>query len=242
MALIRWQGGWDIHGDQQDGKANEVFFDFAKVWKPKIRICGGDLFDFRPLRKGASEDERHESLKDDFKAGSDWFNRFKPTVFLRGNHDERLWELAETGKGAVGDFAQEGVEKIKRMVDFHKCQMLPYHKMLGVYMLGNKAALHGFHSGINAARQTALIYGDSLFGHVHAVETATIPGLRRRVARSVGCLCLLDLPYASRTPSTLRQGHGFPYGLLDDRTGETQTFQAEPINGKWMLPTEFTNL
>ena len=50
--------GFDVHGDQQDKKACEVFFKFAKDWKPEIRVMGGDLFDFRPLRKKASEDER----------------------------------------------------------------------------------------------------------------------------------------------------------------------------------------
>ena len=65
MSFVRFQAGFDIHGDMQDPAVNEVFFKFAEIWKPKIRICGGDLFDLRPLRKGASEDERRESIRDD---------------------------------------------------------------------------------------------------------------------------------------------------------------------------------
>lgn len=234
--------GSDIHGDQQDEKANKVFFEFAKSWKPRVRILGGDLFDFRPLRKGASEDERQESLQADLEAGKAWFNRFKPTVFLRGNHDERLWELAERANGVVGDYAAKGVAEIEAMVKRHKCKMLPYHKRHGIYHLGDIGFMHGFFPGINSTRQTALIYGNTVIGHVHSIDVSSIAGLNRRVCRSAGCLCLLDLPYAARIPSTLRQDHGFQYGLHDTATGENQVFQAQQIGGKWILPTEFTKL
>lgn len=242
MSLDRFMAGFDIHGDMQDHAANKVFFEFAEIWKPKIRICGGDLWDMRPLRKGASDDEKRESMRDDLKAGKQWFNRFKPTHFLRGNHDERIYELAATGKGVASDYAQEGVEEIEAMVEHHKCQMLPYHKRNGVLRLGHLKILHGFAGGVYAARQHALVYGSCLFGHVHTIDEHAIAGLDRRVARACGALCRLDMDYNARQMNTLKQAHGFVYGVVNSKTGKYHVYQAEEIDGKWMLPSEFIEL
>ena len=55
----RFIAGFDVHGDKQNKAACEVFFRFMKDWKPEIRVMGGDLFDFLPLRRKASEEECH---------------------------------------------------------------------------------------------------------------------------------------------------------------------------------------
>ena len=232
----------DIHGDQQHGPANEVLFKFIDLWKPQIRICAGDLWDLRPLRGKASDDEKRESLREDFTAGVKWFNRFKPHHFIRGNHDERLWELAERDDGVRSDYAQELIGRVDAMLAHHKCSVLPYHKRDGVLRIGSLKVLHGFAAGVYASRATALIYGSCLFGHVHTIDEHAIPGLERRVARSIGCLCRLDLEYADRMPTTLRHAHGFAYGVLDSRTGRYHVWQAESVDGKWLLPSDLVTL
>lgn len=239
MTYRRFQVGFDLHGDQQDEKAVEVFFKFAEIWKPDIRVCGGDLFDLRPLRKGASEDEKRESIRADINAGKKWLERFKATHYLRGNHCERLWDLARNGVGLTADLAHDGTGEVQSLLDSLDCKMLPYDKRLGVLRLGHLKIIHGFACGIYAARQTALVYGSTLFGHVHTIDEHSIPGLERRVARACGCLCLLSMDYNSRQPNTLRQAHGFPYGVVDTETGNYHIWQAEEVDGKWMLPTDF---
>ncbi len=234
--------GADIHGDMQDKEANRVFFEFAKIWKPEIRICNGDLFDFRPLRKGCSEDERRQSVREDLNAGKRWFNKFKPTHFTLGNHDFRMWDLAENGSGVAADYAQEGVSEIKAMAAAHKCRIYPYHNRDGVIRIGSLKVLHGFFCGVYAARQHALVYGSCLIGHVHRIDEHSIPGLERRVARCIGALCRLDLQYNSRMPNALAQANGFAYGLINRSTGRYVVFQAECIDGKWVLPSDFTEL
>lgn len=230
--------GCDIHGDKQSKSANRVFFDFIDDFKPDIRICAGDVWDFAPLRNGASEHDRSQSMLKDYEAGKEWMQRFNPDFFIRGNHDERLWELALNGKGIVADYAQKGVLEIESMIKKMKCRMLPYHKRDGVLRLGSLKILHGFHCGVYAARQTALVYGSCLFGHVHTVDEHSIPGLERRVGRSIGCLCSTDLDYSSRQPNTLRQSNGFAYGVLSEKTGAYHVWQAEDIGGKWILPSD----
>lgn len=242
MSWKRFIGGWDIHGDQQDPAANDVFFQFCDIWKPHIRICGGDLWDMRPLRKGASREEQEESLKGDIAAGLAWFKRFRPHYFLRGNHDERLWEFRDTAKGLAQDAAADGCRDIEAAVNRINCKMLPYHVRDGVLRIGHAKFLHGFFTGIYSARQHAATFGSCMFGHVHYIDEHSIPGLERRVGRAVGALCLLNMKYLERKPGSLKHAHGFPYGIIDDQTGDYFTWQAEEINGAWMLPSDICQI
>lgn len=242
MPWTRFLGGFDIHGDKQDAAANKVFFKFAEIWKPQIRICGGDLFDLRPLRRGASADEMMESLEKDWEAGTAWLERFKPQFFLHGNHDWRLYNLAERGHGIAGDWAQSKVGKLEDLAKRLRCRMLPYHNRDGILRLGDTNVYHGFFSGVNAVRQSANTYRKSFFGHTHTIDVARVPGLDRAVAQGVGSLCLKDLQYNNRHPASLRQANGFPYGLVNEKTGDTRIFQAEEIGGKWVLPTDTVEL
>ena len=140
------------------------------------------------------------------------------------------------------DYADQCVGEITRELDRMKCRSLPYHKRDGVLKLGHLKIIHGFACGIYAARQTALVYGSTLFGHVHTIDEHSIPGLDRRVARACGCLCTLDMDYSARQPNTLRQANGWAYGVIDDRTGNYHVWQAEGINGKFITPTDLVCL
>lgn len=234
--------GTDIHGDKQDPEANRVFFEFSKLWKPEIRICGGDLWDFRPLRKKASREEQAEDMKPDYASGVAWFEKFRPTHYLRGNHCERLWELVDSNLGLERSFAQDGVAEITRLTRKMGCAMLPYHKRDGVLQIGHLKVLHGFFIGTHAAKETATVFGSCLFGHGHSIESHPVPGLERRMARQVGCLCKLDMPYNARHVRTLRHAHGFAYGIINKTDGNYHVWQAEEVGGVWALPSDIVTL
>ncbi len=238
----RFIAAFDVHGDKQDKQANEAFFKFTAQWKPHIRIFGGDLWDFRPLRSKANDEEKRESMKVDFEAGMDWLKRFKPDYFVRGNHDERLWDLKEADNGVRSDYAALGILEIEKETKSMGCRMLPYHKRDGLLRIGHLKVLHGFACGIYAARNTALVYGSCLFGHVHDITEHSIPGLERRVARSCACLCDLDMPYAARTPNTLRQANGWAYGVINQRSGDYFCWQAEKVGKSFMIPSDIIEL
>ena len=243
MSLERFTAAFDLHGDMQDAATVKAFFEFDKSWKPSIRIFGGDLIDLRALRKGASQEERAESMRSDVDAGRSFLKQWKPKYYLRGNHCERLWETAQTAKdGVVADYARLGCESFETLCATHRIKMLPYHKRDGILKLGHLKILHGFHGGVYASRQTALIYGSSLFGHIHCIDEHAIPGLERRVARACGCLCRLDMDYNARSPNTLRQAHGWAYGVINSKTGAFNVWQAEEIDGKWIMPTGLKEL
>jgi len=229
----------DVHGDQQDKAANEVLFSFMKDWNPTIRIFAGDLWDFRPLRKKCSDEEKRESMEDDYIAGVTWLEKFKPTRFLRGNHDERLWKLIEENRGVLSDYAYKATREIEELLRRMECPMLPWDARYGILRLGHLKVLHGFYHGQAATKMTAITYGSTLFGHIHAIDEHAINGLERRVSRSIGCLCNLDMDYEAHSPSKLRKAHGFAYGLLCRATGKYHLVQAEDIDGHWLIPTDF---
>ena len=236
----------DLHGDMADPDAVVKLFSFMEVWKPEVVIFGGDLVDLRPLRKGASSEEKSESMRADIGAGNVFIDRFfrfgKVRVFHLGNHDARLDESAHSNDGALADLADAGVRDRQHRMGKLKAITLPYDKRSGIYQRGHLRTLHGFACGAFAARQTAAVYGASIFGHVHASEAFSIPGLERRVARSSGCLCRLDMPYSARTPSSLRQCNGWVFGVINKKTGIYHCWSAENTDGLWVVPSDIVEL
>lgn len=241
MSWEKFIAAFDVHGDMQHGPSVEAFFKFAAIWKPKHRIMGGDLWDFRPLRAGANEDERRESLRSDLNAGKDFFNRLKPQVLILGNHDDRLWKLAANGTGVARDYAQEGVSEINRMISVHKSLILPYEKSV-VYRLGDLNIFHGMIAGSGAARRNALIYRSCLFGHTHSDDQASVEGLDSPVGYGAGCLCVLKMGYNAKHVATLRQANGFAYGVVNTKSGKTHVWKAKEIDGQWLIPSDVVKL
>jgi hypothetical protein len=239
MKPRRWIAIFDSHGDKIHEPTARVVQEFMRVWKPTIRIHGGDAWDFRWLRKGAVEGELRELINDDMAAGMELMRWFKPTHFLRGNHDERLWDclLPNRDDGKIRALASLLIDEIAGCLP-RNCRMYPYDKRTGVMELGHLRVIHGYHSGITAAKQAAQIYGSVLMGHVHSVDQAPVPNLECVIGRACGCLCELDLGYNRAQANTLKHAHGFAYGLLH-ADGTYHVWQASPINGLWVMPTEF---
>ena len=237
--MKRFVAVFDNHGDMVDAKALAAFREFVKHWKPEVRIHGGDCFDLRALRKGASKDEEFEDLAPDIEAGLDFLSWYKPTHFLRGNHDERLWDAASGKNPIAARFAALTIEEV--MDALGGAKMYPYCKRNGVMRLGHLKVIHGYHSGVTAARQAAQVYGSVLLGHVHTVDQYSIPGVERRIGRSCGCLVKLDMPYNRAQANTLRQSHGWGYGFIYP-SGDYQYFQAECVNHSWTFPTEVMSI
>ena len=130
------------------------------------------------------------SLEEDWEAGCDFISRYfaggKEKWFLRGNHDERLWLLAGSAKGLARDYAQDGIRRVAQLMHKHGAKVKPYDSAAGVLDVGKLRVLHGYHVGVTACRQHANVYGNCLFGHVHSIESASVPNLVQSEARSIG--------------------------------------------------------
>jgi hypothetical protein len=239
----RWIAVFDNHGDMVDEQAAKEMFGFLKWWRPTIRIHGGDCFDFRPLRRKATEEELREGKALDVLMGIDFIQKYKPTHFLRGNHDERLWDLVDPQKNTHAGKRETAItiaDDIHQALKDVKCQKIfPYDKRKGVCDIGKLRILHGYVTGMQAAKKMTEVYGACLFGHIHQLQQYTVPSLERKIGRCCGCLCRLDMDYNRGQINTLQQEHGFAYGTIDEGSGVYRFYQAHPVEGSWRFPTEW---
>ena len=240
--LTKWIYASDLHGDMQQGDVVNELYEFTEKFNPDIKIFGGDLFDFRAIRRGASATERADSMALDVELGLEFLNNWKPNVFLRGNHDERLWDTAKyADDGLIRDHAQDGVRSITTKCKLIKCKMLPYNVNEGVYKLGKLSFIHGFHAGIYATKKHAEVYADqggaTIHGHTHSIQQQSIARSGGASGYGVGCLCRLDMSYNRHFTGRLMHGHGWAYGFATKE--DYQVFQARKMGKKWLYATAF---
>jgi hypothetical protein len=210
----------DLHGDRQDKRAVRLFRTFIEDFKPKVRGFGGDIWDFRALRSGASKEEKMHSMAADFESGMEFLEWYRPTFVTLGNHDQRLFDLVQKDglekTGPLVDHAKNLIEEFEKLARKLGTVVLPYSKRLGVYRESGLRFTHGF-DGNNAAKM-ARTYGNVLFGHGHRIERMPAPARdaldRPAIARMVGALCLLDMDYNRGQIRALEQEHGWAYGAL----------------------------
>ncbi len=232
--MARWIAITDTHGDMCEPGVLSVVRDFCKVWKPTVRLHLGDLWDFRWLRRGASDEEKAEAVSADFEAGIELVDWYKPTVFLWGNHDYRLVRLLDSTSGSCRHLAGQWLDRIG--VVLAGVEQRPYGKRKGIYRYGDYTFVHGYARGMGAARKHALTYGNVMFGDLHTVDLVPVEGPERRVGHCIGCCCRLEMDYNAGHINTLRQCHGFAYG--EEHDGRLTVWQAKEVDGRWILPTE----
>ena len=234
----------DLHGDVQDHDSVDVFLEYVDIYKPNVRIFGGDLFDFRNIRRGAGPAEKQDSMSADVEAGLEFLAKYKPQVLLLGNHDKRLWDTAEYHThGIVQDAAKQGVRDILRRCRSIKCKVIPYDASSGFYDLGKVRFIHGFHAGIMATKKHAEVYsppgGIVLHGHTHAIQYNSIAKANGGAGMGVGCLAQTDMSYNKHMSGRIMHENGFAYGYVDGK--EWQVFQAKK-GKKWHLAKELITL
>jgi hypothetical protein len=232
-----WMHATDLHGDKQDQRAVRAFKKHADLIQPDLRIFGGDIWDFRAWRKGADDREKRERVRRDFDAGMEFLRWYEPTHITLGNHDVRLWDQVQND-GPLADYAEDLIAEFTVLMKKLGTVVLPYDKRRGILRIGRMKFAHGFFNGVNAARQMAQAFGSVMFGHGHAIDVASSPSDDRRAARMVGCLCQLDFQYNRAHVATLRQSHGWGYGVLFDN-GDFHASQAELIHGKVVVAEGF---
>ena len=233
----------DIHGNEQDAGAVAAALKFSTAFKPDIRVIAGDLWDFAAIRKGASEEDRSQSMWTDFEAGKkfadDFYTESSANHLLLGNHDIRVWDMFDSTDGVKRDLADVMIGDIKLLARKHDAILYPYDSREGVLKIGHLKVVHGFHTGVSACALHARIYGNVVFGHIHSIESYQVPGLDQREARSIGCLCKLNQKYIDRKTAKLRWSHGWAYGWLFS-DGTYQINQARSIDGNYYATREIT--
>lgn len=231
----------DTHGDKRNARAVSLFKTFVDEYKPELRLHLGDWLNAEAFRNGAAEHERRVSLKSDYTEAFRFFEWYKPTHLLDGNHDDRLPLYAKHSPGPLADYVTDILAQTDTLLGKFGTVHLPYDKRKGVLKIGQLKALHGFFAGVSAPQQHARAFGSSVFGHTHRFSAVSVPGAHsggRSVARGIGCLCDLDMEYNSRHVDTLSQAQGWAYGVMDER-GRYWLNNAEIIDGKVAVSDNF---
>lgn len=229
----------DSHGDLVDEKAVKVLKAFMSDWKPKWRVHLGDVWDFRALRKKAEAEERAEGISHDYACGWQFLDWFKPTHLLLGNHDHRLWRVAEeTCSGVLADFAGRLANEAEDELRKRKILFRPYR--VGEYLqlpMGGPKLIHGFRATMYPAKAHFENWGECICGHVHKPDCHTARHIDGGKSFTVGCMGDIDkMRYADMTPAKLAWRNSFLYGAHNTKTGAWEAWEVVENEGQWVTP------
>lgn len=219
--LIKFVAVGDNHGDMIDKDVAKEFYSFLKKFNPDEVIHLGDCFDFRSIRRGAGRKEEDESLVADVKAGKDFISRIEPTVFLYGNHEDRLSQIiGSSSNGMMRDYCIDLDNDIKNTLKRHGANKIyEYHADLGVHKLGKVKFVHGYTCGTRAVEEHAIHYaepsGAVIMGHLHSIQQVNAKKHGGAVGFSGGCVCQKKaMDYAKNRLATSKWGSGWTYGFV----------------------------
>lgn len=227
----------DNHGDEIDPVCEDAFYRFIDKFKPDVRIHAGDLFNLAALRSKASEKDKTVPVGSDIEAGKRFFKRYfsagSKKVFLRGNHDERLWDMLEEKDARLRELAERGTKEIEAMCTKYGVEMLPYDVDDGVWDYGHLRVIHGYAAGKNAGTRHAQAYGNCIYGHTHTQDVTPVEDHNGpSVALGIGCLLNIKQSYARANLGRLRHQNGWVYGLIFE-DGTYQIFQTKRVGDKF---------
>lgn len=229
----------DNHGSLVSTEAVAKLTRFLDEWKPQIRIHLGDVWDFSPLRNGASQEEKADGISDDFIAGIEFLDLFKPNLLTLGNHDDRIYQKAHhCGDGILRETCAEVVRKAEEQFRKRRITFAPYK--VGAYLKmpeGGPKLIHGFRSTLYPAKAHHDNWGSCLHGHCHKPDSHVARHIDGGQSFSVGCMADLDqLTYSDRQPAKLGHRNGWLYGIINTKTGDWNAWQVVKENGSWISP------
>ena len=234
----------DTHGDLVCKDSLAALQKHIKIFKPKHRICLGDNFDFRALRAGIrnTESDAYDDLVSFLTLGYMMIDKLKPTVYLMGNHEHRLYRAAEDhSNGLIRQYAKDGIDKLEGHLRKSGCKVLPYNYDKGVHVINSVAFVHGYTANQNSVKQHAEIYspkgGATVMGHLHRIES--VSAIRHGGAKgySGGCLCdIKRMGYASHRTATRRWDNGWLFGIIGKKG--FKIWQVEKVSGHWIMPSK----
>jgi hypothetical protein len=233
----------DTHGDMACQESLAALYAYCADFKPDIRIAGGDHFDMRSLRKGAMNDtEGSESLTEDVESGIEFLRKFRPTYYLKGNHEYRLSAMARGHPtGFVRDYCADLEARIDR--EARKAgvkRILPYHGKRGLLRVGPISAHHGIGSnltklGMHYAEEGGLF----MCGHGHTGHQVNLPKHGGGAAYMSPCLCRIDdMEYAANYLGTARWNNGFIAGWYSGR--DWKAWIIHRIGDRWLWQSDLT--
>jgi hypothetical protein len=237
--IIKFVSVGDNHGDMVDEKSAIELFKFCDKFQPDEIVHLGDGYDLRSIRRGAMGKEADESLVKDVLKGHWFIKRLKPTVYLYGNHEDRLEQiLSNTQNGILHDYISDLDADIKSNLRDNGCKKIyPYHAEYGVHRIGPIAYVHGYTCGVRAVEEHAIHYADRhgavIMGHIHSIQQTNARKFGGAVGFSGGCLCKKQaMGYSKNRLATSKWGTGWTYGYIQGKNWKV--WQAHKVGDKFI--------
>jgi len=195
------------------------------------RIHLGDFVDMEAFMGGGKGEG--EPLSPDIEAGLDFLEAGKFNVVLGGNHEDRLWKLANHSNEIVAECATLLKAKIEQTCKSMKAEFVPYTGVFQEYRFGTVKACHGAVFNQTTSRDQAEIESDAeviLSGHTHRPEIQLGRTTRRAISINVGTLEEMRMNnFAKTRRNTLGWGQGIAFGEWCD-TGCMPSLYVHPLS------------
>lgn len=231
----------DTHGELIDTDYSKYVLNFVKEVNPRRRYHLGDVFDLKPLRNGANQEDRASSLKEDISAGLRFLRAYRPHVLTWGNHDHRLKVMAGSLKeGLEYDYARQLKKQIDNEVKSLKIKTSEYDVRKNWQEIAPGRLIgHGFISSMYVAKANCVHFGSTITGHVHAFDYHKLDNLAGSESYVVGCGCTIAQEYNRTHRRRLKHEVGFLYGVANKKTGALQCWPVKRTEkNKWLNPLE----
>jgi len=208
----------DNHGHLACDDTLDAIMEGVSRYKPKYRVHLGDNWDMTCLRKGIENGSKEaiDNLREDMDAGIKWIRRYRPTHFLFGNHEWRVYDLLHnTDSMSKARKAQDVIDEMKRELRAVGCKVIkPYDVRDCKITIEGIDFIHGMSHGKNALLQDQATYGTPgngfVMGHLHREEQLNYQHIEGGAAFLCGCAMDISLAnYALRRSATLRWQNGF---------------------------------
>ena len=208
----------DNHGHLACDDTLDAIMEGVSRYKPKVRVHLGDNWDMTCLRKGIENGSKEaiDNLREDMDAGIKWIRRYRPTHFLFGNHEWRVYDLLQnTDSMSKARKAQDVIDEMKRELRAVGCKVIkPYDVRDCKITIEGIDFIHGMSHGKNALLQDQSTYGTPghgfAMGHLHREEQLNYQHIEGGAAFLCGCAMDISLAnYALRRSATLRWQNGF---------------------------------
>lgn len=230
-----------VHGNFACTQALDAVMTMVERWKPDTRIELGDVHDFTAFRAGAkgTKDESAD-VAVDFKAGSAWLKRYRPTHRCDGNHDNRMRKLLGHPNAITAHCASKIIEDIRQVDEKNKTIHHPYKRRGVWFTFGNTRFGHGFMFNQMAIRDHAEHFGECVIAHLHTPGMAHGRHIDNPKCVCVGTAARTDLlEYADTNRQTDCWAHGIAFGEYSNRHCEVYLVSQLCGHGKaeqWRLP------
>lgn len=211
------------HGSHINWDAAKWALDFAKDFKPHIRVHLGDAFDAEAFRAGASgTSDEAASVEDDINAGFKFLNDYRPHVLFMGNHEDRLFRMRDHYNGIIRDDCRRITSQITNWSEKTRCEIVQYAGIVDHYswrLFGDTLAGHGIMFGDNCTRDhVELLRGmPVIHAHDHKAKMQAGRCIGAPMGYSVGTLANIPaMGYAKTRRQTASWSGGIVFGEYGD--------------------------